>query len=329
MGLLPGVLFTCMTSYHHATPRRHQHPSQHHLHFDGPLAIDATFTFFTHWKQTHQFSVFINMSQSISPLRHAVSILSEEIQAVVAALVGGARYGLKIRTPHALVMTMIFRRDLTSKEKLRTILQLALEHAGNLAAFATIYKTTLTSLKWTSTHLRRRYPWPDHDDVPSKSNGSIRYYFQLSRILGRALVSLLVDGPVHDPPPTALTAPPGHAEHAYHAFVAGALSGYYIWGRYSSVNYQIVLYLTSRVLVGLWKRLHQSSSLLSTQCPEDTYPWAAAVVWGLTMALFEESPDVLHPSLKSSMDEIYRSRLSWLSPRTDNSGGEASDETVV
>ncbi len=101
-----------------------------------------------------------------------------------------------------------------------------------------------------------------------------------------------------------LHVPPGHAEHAHHAWIAGAVGGYFVWGRYSSVNYQVVLYLTSRVLVGLWKKYG-----INISHPR-IYSLAAAVVWGVVMMLFEESPDVLHPSLKSSMDEIYRTKLS-------------------
>lgn len=40
------------------------------------------------------------------------------------------------------------------------------------------------------------------------------------------------------------------------------------------------------------------------------YPWAAAGIWGTVMMLFEEYPGMLHPSLKRSMDEIYRFNLS-------------------
>ena len=108
----------------------------------------------------------------------------------------------------------------------------------------------------------------------------------------------------------------GHPERPYHALVAGAVGGYFIWGRYSSVNHQIVLYLTSRVIVGLakhtWEKFHglshnDSPSVLNHP---RTYPLLAASVWGLVMVLFEESPHVLHKSLRQSMDEIYRFRLS-------------------
>jgi peroxisomal membrane protein 4 len=109
-------------------------------------------------------------------------------------------------------------------------------------------------------------------------------------------------------------APPGHPEYTYHSFVAGAIGGYYIWGRQSAVNQQIVMYLASRVLVGLWnragrKRPDMQSATHQLQ-PNETkilsYPIVAAVVWGAVMALWEESPDVLQSSLQKSMNDIYR-----------------------
>ena len=144
-----------------------------------------------------------------------------------------------------------------------------------------------------------------------------------------------------------LPSPSGHPERPYHALIAGAIGGYCVWGQYSSVNYQIVLYLTSRVLTGvtkrIWEHLHNnksstrrsssdnwvdgtkkgpspssspsSSSIL--QHPQ-TYKILAATVWGLVMILFEESPHVLHKSLKQSMDEIYRYPSSSLVPFSES-----------
>lgn len=74
-------------------------------------------------------------------------MVKHELQSIVSALVGGARYGVKIRLPHALVMTVLFRRDLSSKDKLKNIVKLAYQHASSLAAFAAIYKTILSLLK--------------------------------------------------------------------------------------------------------------------------------------------------------------------------------------
>jgi peroxisomal membrane protein 4 len=100
--------------------------------------------------------------------------------------------------------------------------------------------------------------------------------------------------------------PPGYPERSHHALVAGAIGGYIVWGRYSGVNYQIVLYLMSRVLVSLGKYIQQVYLPEVTVSLDQSYRLLAAVVWGLVMFLFEECPNVLHPSLKKSMDEIYR-----------------------
>lgn len=67
-------------------------------------------------------------------------LLLDELHAIMAGLVGGLRYGFKIRLPHAFVMTALFRRDLTVEQKMTTIWKLTREHAINLAAFAAIYK---------------------------------------------------------------------------------------------------------------------------------------------------------------------------------------------
>ena len=118
----------------------------------------------------------------------------------------------------------------------------------------------------------------------------------------------------------------GFPQYSRHALIAGMIGGYTVWGRYSSINYQIVLYLTSRVIVALFQRLsknistqqhelkqvHFSQSLLSSSdslrqlIKDRIYPLSAATIWGIVMYLFEDSPEFLHPSLRSSMDEIYR-----------------------
>jgi hypothetical protein len=82
-----------------------------------------------------------------------LSTLSRELHSIISGLVGGAKYGIKIRLPHALLMTFLFRSDLNASQKLKRILKLSLEHAVKLAAFASIYKLMIASLKWISRHL--------------------------------------------------------------------------------------------------------------------------------------------------------------------------------
>lgn len=141
---------------------------------------------------------------------------------------------------------------------------------------------------------------------------------------------------------------PGYPECKYHSFIAGAVGGYYVWGKeYSSVHYQILLYLASRVLVGCIKvalgqqnqndamQLRSNNSIyeeapndsnhsndrvvssgsnslttfyyLKKFVEEKSYSLSSTIVWALVMSLFENSPNSLHPSLRSSMEEIYHS----------------------
>jgi hypothetical protein len=78
----------------------------------------------------------------------------DELHAVLVSIWAGGRYGAKIRLPHALIMTFLFKRDMSTRRKLRTAWQLVLEHASNLASFAAVYKILLFCLKWTSRRLQ-------------------------------------------------------------------------------------------------------------------------------------------------------------------------------
>jgi peroxisomal membrane protein 4 len=108
--------------------------------------------------------------------------------------------------------------------------------------------------------------------------------------------------------------------------LAGAFGGYFIWGKYTAVNNQILLYLTSRVIVAMWKRWCRiqgttittshdlangilSLPMISSSRRINLYPIVSTIIWGLVMMLYEETPELLHPTLKASMDEIYHVSL--------------------
>ncbi len=63
-----------------------------------------------------------------------------ELRAIVYGLVGGGRYGMKIRLPHAAVMTLLFRKNTSFEDKVKIVLKSTYEHSRNLASFAAIYK---------------------------------------------------------------------------------------------------------------------------------------------------------------------------------------------
>lgn len=98
--------------------------------------------------------------------------------------------------------------------------------------------------------------------------------------------------------------PPGYPDSNRHALIAGAIGGYLVFGRHhNKVNVQINLYLVSRILMALGHRY--GWPIMDSNNP-NTYPWFAATIWGIVMFLFEEDPETLQPSLKMSMEEIYR-----------------------
>lgn len=75
-----------------------------------------------------------------SPPTDVLFNFKSELQSIIASCLSGARYGVKIRLPHALLMTMLFKRGMTAQQKLKIILKLTLDHSCSLAAFATVYK---------------------------------------------------------------------------------------------------------------------------------------------------------------------------------------------
>ncbi|KAI8926750.1 Tim17/Tim22/Tim23/Pmp24 family-domain-containing protein [Entophlyctis helioformis] len=166
----------------------------------------------------------------------------KDLLAIVKGFRNGAVYGAKIRFPHALVMTFLFRRtDLKSMAK--SILKLTYQHSRNLAVFVTIYKSLL-------------------------------------------LIQRKIKG----------------FEHNADSFIAGIIGGYIVFGKNTAVNNQIVLYLFSRVAMGV-ARLAIKRKVIPK--PKNSFPVFAAVTWGIVMWLFRHDRDTLQPSLQSSMQYLY------------------------
>ena len=66
--------------------------------------------------------------------------------AVISTLLGlrnGVHYGVKIRAPHALVMTFLFKANQPLRKNLEQILKMTFVHARNLGGFVLIYKALL------------------------------------------------------------------------------------------------------------------------------------------------------------------------------------------
>eukprot|EP00644_Phytophthora_capsici_P000005 jgi/Phyca11/99637/e_gw1.4.173.1 len=98
----------------------------------------------------------------------------------------------------------------------------------------------------------------------------------------------------------------------WHAAVAGAIGGYLVWGRYSSVNFQIIMYLMSRSLISVVRALADRGYRPFAQHHfKHVYPLLATVVWACVMWLYENEPHTLHPSLLKSMQFLYDESCRW------------------
>lgn len=69
--------------------------------------------------------------------------LSHAAMSTLLGLRNGLHYGVKIRAPHALVMTFLFKANEPVKKNLLQILKMSFVHARNLGGFVLIYKAIL------------------------------------------------------------------------------------------------------------------------------------------------------------------------------------------
>ncbi|KAJ1922381.1 hypothetical protein IWQ60_006572 [Tieghemiomyces parasiticus] len=177
-----------------------------------------------------------------------------DVLAILKGLRNGLVYGTKIRFPHALVMTLLFRSG-SLRDKARVVFKATRAHAQNLGAFVTIYKSLMFALRKLS----------------------------------------------------------GNKEASHHSFLAGLVGGYVVFGENNNINNQIVMYLFSRVAIGLAKLAVEKRVVDE---PHRPFPVFAAVVWGLVMWLFRHERATLQPSLQASMQYLYVDSNHWSSLRS-------------
>jgi peroxisomal membrane protein 4 len=216
----------------------------------------------------------LTLTNHLPPQAHATRILLnpryQPPLSLLKALRNGLVYGTKIRFPHALVMILLFRSG-PLPQKLAAVLNATKQHARNLATFAFLYKFLMLMQK------------------------SVR---------------------------------PQGKELSSDSFVAGAVGGYYVFGRRkSSVNQQIVIYVAARVVLAAASLAVQprgDNTLLggkyggrggmgilglSDQHREavrkHAWPVFASLSWACVMWLFRFYPDMLQPSLRSSMTYLW------------------------
>ncbi|KAI9189028.1 hypothetical protein H9P43_000455 [Blastocladiella emersonii ATCC 22665] len=190
-----------------------------------------------------------------SVTRFILDPANRDLLALVKGFRNGIVYGAKVRFPHALVMTFLFR-DGSLRSKFKFIFDATRQHSWNLGRFVLIYKTLLLALR------RAR----------------------------------------------------GGKESTADAFLAGTVGGYLIFGANNNINQQIVLYLFSRIMIGMAKYAVKAEIVPSPE--QDVFPAFAAVVWGIVMWLFRHHRDTLQSSLQASMQYLYNDSDVWKSLKT-------------
>ena len=121
----------------------------------------------------------------------------------------GLLYGVKVRAPHAAVLTALWAPG-SARDKAAAVVTATARHAAALAAFATLYKTAFNALALAQAAATRRGGPPP----------------PLQRLPGASGV--------------------GEPGAPLRAALAGALAGGIVFRRPTSVHQQIVLFLFSR-----------------------------------------------------------------------------------
>lgn len=86
------------------------------------------------------------------------------------------------------------------------------------------------------------------------------------------------------------------------SFISGGICGAVVWGRKkSAINYQVILYLLSRIVTGFVQHQVRRGNIPD----KPGFLPLAAFVWAMVMYLFTVDPDSLQGSLRNSMEFLY------------------------
>ncbi|RUS29507.1 Tim17/Tim22/Tim23/Pmp24 family-domain-containing protein [Jimgerdemannia flammicorona] len=230
------------------------------------------------------------------------------------SLVKGARngvvYGAKVRFPHALVMSFLFR-DASLKEHVKFIYKATKQHAKNLGSFVFIYKTLMLLQKKANADKEANlHPFiagviggyivfGENNNINNQvgirsGKGARRLRKWLGECLNAAIaVFLYIYFLLH----VGLL----HLSHFFFFF-------FDLFSPVYTLSLQMVLYLFSRIMVGLAKMPVKHKLI---EAPPQTFSVFAAVVWGIVMWQFWHEREVLQPSLQGSMQYLYIDSNRW------------------
>ncbi|KAG6897928.1 hypothetical protein C0992_009080, partial [Termitomyces sp. T32_za158] len=201
------------------------------------------------------------------------------------AILKGARngfvYGVKVRFPHAVVMSILFGRgkwvndEPHWQKRLQNIYRATRQHAFNLAKFVTLYKTFLLIQRKTNNGKER-----SSDTFIAGLLGGYIVFGDRNAVNEQVLLLLT-------------------------RFLMNAQS-YFV---------QIVLYVVSRVISSFVPRAGQplpTGSTVKPRPPDSRYFTVfAALSWGAVMWLFRHRGETIQPGMFNSMTYLYRDSETW------------------
>nr|CCA15730.1 conserved hypothetical protein [Albugo laibachii Nc14] len=199
-------------------------------------------------------------------------MLDNDAQSILRGIRNGAAYGTKTRAPHGTEMYMAWSHYISHLYK----------------AFVMIF---LFSKGTTQSKLRRIIGL------------TYEHTKNLALFVGLYKCTLVLLKKYTNARNKAVRLPAQH----WHAALAGFLGGYFAWGKYTSVNNQVVMYLLARNIYACFRLLAARDIAPFNKFSLKThFPLISSISWAMAMWLFESDESVLQESLKRSMDFIYR-----------------------
>ncbi|VVT44902.1 uncharacterized protein SAPINGB_P000572 [Magnusiomyces paraingens] len=216
-----------------------------------------------------------------------------DLLAILKGTRNGIVYGAKLRFCHALVMSFLFRSG-PIKDRWHGIVKNTKQHARALGSFVFVYKSALYLLKLARPYLT----------TPSR--------FSPSASLSTKLQSTLDDINTH--------------KHPGEAFVAGLIAGYAVFGYpgkntgLATINQQMVLYVFSRIFLGLCKllldKILQQLSVISPEPSKSRHSSVSSSSSSTSTSSTSTSSHSSHKHVKGAVGLIdFATQVRRLSPR--------------
>eukprot|EP01083_Nonionella_stella_P044387 119517_1 len=108
-------------------------------------------------KSTLESSLFLNWNTDILASLKTPT-LKDDILSILRGFRNGAVYGVRIRLPHAFVMTLLFAHNRSYEDMLRIIFKKTKEHSLHLGKFVCLYKLLIVVIRRLLSYPHNHFP---------------------------------------------------------------------------------------------------------------------------------------------------------------------------